>query len=556
MLHLPTELVLSILRFLPLATLARLQTTSREWNTFFKVNHSSIYHNAAVLHGFIPSASTVYSELDTIVSRRALAGVVDWRSFCSAQIHIKKAWRGAASSSVTAHRYAGDDVHRLKVDEERGFIITTSSQGGLNVVDLHRDEILWMLPKYVHRHAHCEYSAGYLIFDRASGEKEVWRVEDDIDTLDGQPTFASPDEGQNTILDFVNEFHPFPFTTRGHFKPWAILTPPSFTRAYRFVFPTLLAAAEDSLFLWDVRTRELTQIIQNIQTSPLAPGVPLGDINYVEVSNRHAFVCGSHSLRVFSRNSGSCVFDISSSQLSYGKNTYSFDAEGARTQESWIPSSVLKPQPISHCVVPPPISTRRLIDEFIAVHVSACGSHLVALLASCRLIVIPFFERVIGGTMDLRDIALDIQLGSSIRFAHYLAFENGRVAVATSTGLFVVEFEATMDVVEHPFVSVQRAAWFNDPNSLNSISCLQMTETGIFFNWDTGVPHESIRDYETEVLVPYPDLETRFFMSLHDEPRLLHLPGGHDVVHFLDADLVPPSHSTVFSIDFMAVKPT
>jgi hypothetical protein len=84
MLHLPTELVLSIFRFLPLATLARLQTTSREWNTFFKVNHSSIYHNAAVLHGFIPSASTVYSELDTIVSRRALAGVVDWRSFCTA----------------------------------------------------------------------------------------------------------------------------------------------------------------------------------------------------------------------------------------------------------------------------------------------------------------------------------------------------------------------------------------------------------------------------------------------------------------------------------------
>jgi hypothetical protein len=41
------------------------------------------------------------------------------------------------------------------------------------------------------------------------------------------------------------------------------------------------------------------------------------------------------------------------------------------------------------------------------------------------------FERAVRGEVEMREIALDIQLGSPSCRSKYLAFENGRIAVAT-----------------------------------------------------------------------------------------------------------------------------
>ncbi|KAJ7110343.1 hypothetical protein C8R43DRAFT_164647 [Mycena crocata] len=559
MLHLPAELVISILQYVPLSTLGNLLSTSRAWNNFFEVNQSTLYHNAAVLHGFIPSASVLYSSLGTALSRRSLTGVSDWKSFCRAQIRLQKAWRGEASSCVTAHRSAGSSVHRIKVDEQRGFIIVTTSSGGLSAVDLYEDEVLWSLPvSYVHAFAHCEYGAGYLIFDREGGQKEVWRVLDDTEAPDS-PTFASPDETQHDISSSAAELHGFPLTSRGHFKPWMVLNPPAPTRAFRFVFPTLLAATTLSLFIWDITTGELIQIIRDTQLSPdgVGSGTHLGRINYVEISARtdgHAFICGSNTLRVFSRTSGRCVLDIPSTQVSYAKNTYTFVVDGSH-EENWLPHSVLKPQPTNHQIVLPTANgRRRLMDEFIAVHVSACGSHFAALLASSRLIIVPFFERIVSGAAEIYDIALDIQLGSPVSVARYLAFENGHIGIATGTGLFVVtvDFESTRDLTQPPPVAVHRAAWFNHPLALSCVSCLQMTPTGFFLNWDPMPEENEIRDYQPDNLIPDPGWERLFAETLLEVPRIMHLPNGDDVLQLFEpANAGAATSSSVFSIDFV-----
>lgn len=39
------------------------------------------------------------------------------------------------------------DVHRIKVDEDVGIVITTHKDGGINVRDLYTDEVLWALPR-------------------------------------------------------------------------------------------------------------------------------------------------------------------------------------------------------------------------------------------------------------------------------------------------------------------------------------------------------------------------------------------------------------------------
>ncbi|KAJ7201353.1 hypothetical protein GGX14DRAFT_371259 [Mycena pura] len=549
MLHLPVDLIISILSYLPLSTLGSLASLSREWNKFIQLNDSVVFHNAANLHGFAPLAF-VYADLENTLSRRALAGVSDWKSFCQSQLRIHRSWRGDESSSVTFHRCCMTKVHRIKVDEQRGFSIVTTQRdrkyGGLFVVDLYEDKVLWSLPQtYVRSYAHCEYDAGYLIFDRlATGEKEVWRLADEVDAAHPPPTFASPPDDAQRLIS-LEAARAYPSSTRGHFRPWALLKPPSYTRAFRFVYPTLIAAAECFLcFLWDIPTGSLVQTIEDTERSPAGGGPDLlADVNYVEISAQpdgHAFVCSSTGLRVFSRTSGRRVLEIESSKYSYADNTYAFAADGS-DQRGWRRDSVLKPQPITHRVVLAPTDNRRLLDAFIAgsstrrvyrlktdlasasvVHVSACGSHFVALLMTSRLLVIPFFKRLITGDADMRDVALDIQLGSPVSMSRYMAFEHGRVAVATGTGVFIVtiDWDSAAAADRHaPHVVVHRAAWFNDPLALASVSCLQLSSTGLFINWPQH--QDSGRTYRDEDLVPDAEFEAEFEMSLAADARPL-----------------------------------
>ncbi|KAJ7606856.1 hypothetical protein FB45DRAFT_949312 [Roridomyces roridus] len=535
MLHLPAELVISVLQYLSLSSLGSLSSTSREWQNFIQVNESILYRNAAVLHGF--TASAVYSDLAEELPPRCLIGVTDWKSFCQTSVHFQKAWRGEAASYVTAHTVCRGTVHRIKVDERRGFSIVTSTTGGLIVADLYTDSILWSLSlSYVHRYAHCEYDAGYLVFDRTTGEKEVWRVVEDSGMIPDSPTFAFPDDMQHAAASL----YPGDLSvTRGHFRPWAILRPPEVTRAFRFVYPTLIAASTDALFLWNVTTGELIQTIHDAQREDT-----LGMINYVEVSAQHAFVCGSDTLRIFSRASGRWVLDVPSSQRSYGRHSYFLVPGGLdRSQQS-----VLKRQSVDYLRISLP-NNGRLVDEFTGVHVSACGKHFAALLASSRLIIVPFFQRVIDNNVDIWDIALDIQLGSPRSVARYLAFENGRVAVATDTGIYVVSVD--FEAIEHDptRVSVHRAVWFNSPIRLRAVSCLQMTMTGIYVTWGDAPAGRITLDGD---LVINPEWEHIFENSLREERSISHTPDGDDAVALFE--LVAAGfalHTGLFSIDLL-----
>lgn len=62
---------------------------------------------------------------------------------------------------------------------------------------------------------------------------------------------------------------------------------------------------------------------------------------------------------------------------------------------------------------------------------SSNGSHLVALLHSSRLVIVYDFERLLRGEIALHNAVVDVQLGSTLASSEYLAFENGRIAVAT-----------------------------------------------------------------------------------------------------------------------------
>jgi hypothetical protein len=60
---------------------------------------------------------------------------------------IDHAWSARVPSTITTHHATGDSVHRIKVDEKAGYILTTNFDGGLTVTDLNEDVVLWSLPK-------------------------------------------------------------------------------------------------------------------------------------------------------------------------------------------------------------------------------------------------------------------------------------------------------------------------------------------------------------------------------------------------------------------------
>ena len=107
---------------------------------------------------------------------------------------------------------------------------------------------------------------------------------------------SPPDDGQRRASTFATSMH-HRYAPLGHFLPWAKLSFPEFTSAYRFAYPTLLCANNEHAFLHDVRTGVLVQTI-DLDDQLRESGV----ICYVDVNERHAFVCTPRALHVYARD--------------------------------------------------------------------------------------------------------------------------------------------------------------------------------------------------------------------------------------------------------------
>ena len=142
-----------------------------------------------------------------------------------------------------------------------------------------------------------------MIFDRHNGDKEVWKQpfrDFDVDES------SAPDENQREVYDLMSS------ATAGFFQPWAVLHEQ--TNAFRFVYPTLIAAGYDWAYLWDIPTGRHIQTIEECQFISSEDGNNhyLLGIMYVEISERHVFFVGQFYIRVFSRATGKSVLNFSS----------------------------------------------------------------------------------------------------------------------------------------------------------------------------------------------------------------------------------------------------
>lgn len=207
-----------------------------------------------------------------------------------------------------------------------------------------------MLQEYVRAFAHCEYSNGYLVFDRFNGQREVWRLTSHCNNDPSPPTVvpeSKPDVEQ--LEAHAESLEAYPIISKGHFTPWALLSMNRDGRAYRFVYPTLLVTSNSEAYLFDVPTGRKLKTIENIQAHPTNHQLDLGQLYYVEQSPRHIFACGTHGLRVWEKESGKCVLDISSSQAIYGEWMYvmsEIEPDKAPGRRNWKETRQLVEYPV------------------------------------------------------------------------------------------------------------------------------------------------------------------------------------------------------------------
>ena len=162
-------------------------------------------------------------------------------------------------------------------------------------------------------YAHCEYDRGYIVFNRRDNYKEVWRRTVDADGVQ-HPEMSPPDKKMlEASTQAAATFHSAE-SHWGHFKAWALLRIPEDTRAFRFSYPTLVAAATNNAYLWDVPRSQLVSVIRDIQRKHHSQH--LAAINYVEVNDLYVFICGGRGLRIFAREGGALLYQLSTIELS------------------------------------------------------------------------------------------------------------------------------------------------------------------------------------------------------------------------------------------------
>ncbi|KAL5045999.1 hypothetical protein BDW71DRAFT_182595 [Aspergillus fruticulosus] len=224
---LPPELVLRVLEFATLSTIASLTAVSKAWHQFIDLTHQDAIYS--VLSKALPRPQATFSRL--------LDDTPSYKSLCERQTLLARNW--AAQQPVSREcilQIGNDPVWRFRADLKRRFILSTSHAGGLNVTDIDSGQLIWQLPSTldtdnehaVRPYAHLEYQDGMVVFDREGDAVEVWKTD-----MDGAP--------------------------RGEFRRIAVLDHNCQTRGFQLSYWTLcVVSTQGQGFVYDMTQRPPT----------------------------------------------------------------------------------------------------------------------------------------------------------------------------------------------------------------------------------------------------------------------------------------------------------
>ncbi|PLN80203.1 hypothetical protein BDW42DRAFT_171410 [Aspergillus taichungensis] len=182
---LPPEIVLRILEFAPVATLASLTAASKAWHRFIDGAHQEAIYISKTTQP--PGGVRDLSFLSNATSyTKYFEGTSSWKDLCKRQTLLSRNWAASPPASRESVLQVGNDpVWRFRPDFKRRFFVSTSHAGGLNVTSMDTGRVIWRLPSTldtvdgedgVRPYAHLEYQDGMVVFDREGDAVEVWQA--------------------------------------------------------------------------------------------------------------------------------------------------------------------------------------------------------------------------------------------------------------------------------------------------------------------------------------------------------------------------------------------
>lgn len=177
---LPSEIVLRVLDFTSVSTLATLTRLDAAWHDFIDKTHQNhIYSHAGKTPH--PDGAKDFSFLaDSTKFSKHYRNITSWKELCRSQTMLARNWNSKTPVTRESTIRVGDDpIWRFRPDFKRRFFLSTSHAGGMKVTDMDSGALIFQLNRdTVRPFAHLEYQDGTAVWDREGDVLEVWRTDD------------------------------------------------------------------------------------------------------------------------------------------------------------------------------------------------------------------------------------------------------------------------------------------------------------------------------------------------------------------------------------------
>ncbi|KAH6655823.1 hypothetical protein BKA67DRAFT_561950 [Truncatella angustata] len=270
---LPAEIVLRILDFASLDSLAKSSRLNRAWHEFIDATHPD-----AIFAAKLPNVASLREPRDYFQDLTSFAkygeGAETWKEVCRRWTLLARNWSDklpTTSESIVRLESASHFVWRFKPDFKRRLFISTSQSGGVYVTDMDTGSTLWSLQGEgdVRGYAHLEYQDGTAVWDRFGNTLEVWKTD-----LPGLP--------------------------RGHFRNVALLHHDAETRGFQLSYNTLCVVSTDGCgFVYDVPSDDASPVLR------MRIDIPQGAIGHLDQNEQAVmYSMGSEGYHFYDKTSG------------------------------------------------------------------------------------------------------------------------------------------------------------------------------------------------------------------------------------------------------------
>ncbi|KAJ6511675.1 hypothetical protein DFH09DRAFT_1100424 [Mycena vulgaris] len=481
-----SDAALEIIALLPLSSIACLTLVQKAWKDFVDANESNIYHNAAVLHRFVPKISTALEDGIASLDFNPALEIRGWKEFCQLRFDIEKNWNGRGPSKMSKMSALGNHVYYRKPIPDSEYTIVASSFCGISVLDAY--DTIWALPPDPTFFA---YDCGYLAFLRPiQNAIEIW-CDLNSRNVNPRPYTSKPSPAQRIAAEATTALYGPPDV--GHFVPCYTLSACGDenidSRSIRLVYPTLLATTgggserwkRNQIEMWDISTG------QHLRTLNVKGGLDnhlLGELSGIEVSQDFVLAFDDEQVCLFSRHDGNFLFHFSKS------------------------ATFLPTVPAAVQLLPPRTgSTSAQWD----VGISLCGTTLVLVTGRNRVLVIYDLPRLMADELPSLDMIAEVKIAAEYGDPSpgSPVVTRDRIAIGTYYGIIVLTLDRSktgsgpVPLCEGfaPTSPVQISACFINLRWSSLDSNLHISGTKLFFTAKPSASlHSRIRRYRRQCM--------------------------------------------------------